>query len=63
MPRQHAPRLVTIGVATILLLIGILGTFLGLIPSVAGVSGELIGVAAYVVSTAIMLLGIFIRGL
>jgi len=62
-PRQHAPRLVTIGVATILLLIGILGTFLGLIPSVAGVSGELIGVAAYVVSTAIMLLGIFIRGL
>ena len=63
MPRQHAPRLVTIGVATIFLVIGILGTFLGLIPSVAGVSGELIGVAAYVVSTSIMLLGIFIRGL
>lgn len=63
MPRQHAPRLLTIGLATVFLLIGILGTFLGLIPSVAGFSGELIGVAAYVVATAIMLLGIFTRGL
>ena len=63
MPRQHAPRLVTIAVAAVFVLIGVLGTFLGLIPAVAGFSGELIGVAAYVLATAIMLLGIFIRGL
>ena len=43
--------------------IGVAGTFLGLIPAVMGYSGELIGVVAYVAATVVMLLGIFIRGL
>lgn len=60
---QHAPRLLTIGVALVFVLIGVLGTFLGVLPTVASFSGELIGVWSYVVATVILLLGIFIRGL
>lgn len=60
---QHAPRGVTILVAALLVVVGIAGTFLGFIPGVAGVSGESIGVGAYVAATLVMLAGIFIRGL
>ena len=60
---QHAPRGMTIVVAAILVLIGVLGTFLGMIPAVAGISGETIGVVAYVAATLVMLAGIYIRGL
>ena len=61
--RQHAPRGITILVAAVLVVIGVVGTFLGLIPSVAGISGELIGVGAYVAATLVMLVGVFVRGL
>jgi uncharacterized membrane protein YhhN len=60
---QHAPRGVTILVAVLLIVIGVAGTFLGLIPNVAGISGETIGVVAYVAATVVMLAGVFIRGL
>jgi hypothetical protein len=59
---QHAPRGVTIAIAAVLVLIGIAGTFLGLVPAVGGVSGETTGVAAYVAATLVMLVGIFVRG-
>lgn len=62
-PSQHAPRLLTIGVALVLVLIGVLGTFLGVLPTVAGFSGELIGIWSYIAATILLLLGIFIRGL
>ena len=61
--RQQAPRGVTIVVALLLVGIGIAGTFLGLLPAVAGISGVTIGVIAYVAATIVMLAGIFIRGL
>ena len=61
--RQYAPRGVTIAVAAVLVLIGIVGTFLHLIPAVAGISGETIGVIAYAAATLVMLLGVFTRGL
>jgi uncharacterized membrane protein YhhN len=60
---QHAPRGLTILVAVLLIVIGVAGTFLGLIPNVAGISGETIGVVAYVAATVVMLAGVFIRGL
>lgn len=60
---QHAPRVATVLIAFVLVVIGVLGTFFGLIPDVAGYDGELIGVGAYVLATIVMLLGIFIRGL
>lgn len=62
MGNQHAPRGVTMLVAALLLLLGIAGTFLGLIPDIGGVRGELTGVTAYVAATVVMLIGIFFRG-
>ncbi len=61
--RQQAPRGITILVATLLVGIGIVGTFLGLIPAVAGISGVTIGVLAYAAATIVMLAGVFLRGL
>ena len=60
---QKAPRGVTMAVAAVLVLIGVLGTFLHLIPGIAGISGETIGIVAYVAATVLMLIGIFTRGL
>jgi uncharacterized membrane protein YhhN len=60
---QHAPRTTTIVIAVILLVIGICGTFLHLLPSVGGYAGTTVGVVAYVLATVVMLAGIFIRGL
>ena len=61
--RQQAPRGITIAVAAVLVVVGIVGTFLALIPAVAGINGETIGVVAYLAATVVMLAGIFIRGL
>jgi len=63
MRNQRAPRGITIAVAAVLVLIGIAGTFLGLIPDIAGLRGATVGIVAYVVATVVMLLGIFVRGL
>jgi len=60
---QHAPRGVTIVLALALVVVGVLGTFLGVVPDVAGVEGATIGVLAYVAASLAMLAGIFIRGL
>ena len=61
--QQHAPRGITIVIAVILVLIGIAGTFLNLLPSVGGYPGTTVGVVAYVAATVVMLAGIFTRGL
>ncbi len=60
---QHAPRLGTIAIALILVVVGVLGTFAGLIPAIAGVPGATIGIFAYVAATVILLLGVFIEGI
>ena len=60
---QQAPKGITILVAAVLVVIGVLGTFLGIIPNVASVEGETIGVVAYVAASVLMLAGLFIRGL
>ncbi|MEX2546604.1 MAG: hypothetical protein WD830_02300 [Chloroflexota bacterium] len=61
--RQQAPRGITIIVAVFLIGIGVVGTFLGLLPNVGGLQGETIGVISYVLATAMMLAGVFVRGL
>lgn len=61
--RTHAPRGMTIVIAGILVVIGIAGTFLHLLPSVAGYPGSTLGVIAYVAATVVMLAGVFVRGL
>ncbi len=53
---NRAPRLATIGVAVVLTLIGVLGTFLDVL-------GNRVGVWAYVAATVVMLLGVFLRRL
>lgn len=58
---QYAPKLGTIGVALIFVVVGVLGTFGHLLPDVAGFSGELIGIWSFVVATVVMLLGIFFK--
>ncbi len=60
---QHAPRLMTIAVALIFVLVGVLGTFAHLLPAVAGFEGELIGIWAYIIATVIMLAGVFFEGI
>lgn len=60
---QHAPRTMTILLGVILILIGIAGTFLHLIPDIAGYPGSTVGVVAYVAATVVMLVGVFVRGL
>jgi hypothetical protein len=47
----------------VLVLVGIVGTFLGWIPDIGSVDGETLGILAYVVATGLMLIGIFTRGL
>jgi uncharacterized membrane protein YhhN len=60
---QGIPRGITILVSAILVLVGVIGTFFGLIPNVGSVEGETIGIVAYVAATLLMVGGIFIRGL
>ncbi|MEP7158504.1 MAG: hypothetical protein ABI797_03690 [Chloroflexota bacterium] len=59
---QQAPRIPTILAAIILVIVGVAGTFLHMIPAVAGYSGQTIGIAAYILAAIVMLLGIFFRG-
>jgi uncharacterized membrane protein YhhN len=61
--QQHAPRGITIVIAVILVVVGIAGTFLNLLPNLGGYAGTTVGVVAYVLATIVMLAGIFIRGL
>ena len=62
MGSQHAPRGVTILVGALLVVVGVIGTFLGLIPSIGSIPGTTIGVGAYVAATIVMLAGVFVRG-
>ena len=60
---QHAPKLMTIAIALIFVLVGVLATFAHLLPAVADFSGELIGTWSYVVAVVILLAGIFFEGI
>ena len=53
---QFAPTTRTIIVALVLILVGVLGTLGRLLP-------EMVGIGAFVVATAILLLGLFIDGI
>lgn len=51
---NRAPKIATIGVAVVFILIGVLGTFLKVLP-------ENVGVWSYVLATIIMLAGVIFR--
>ncbi|HEY6608407.1 MAG TPA: hypothetical protein VI277_04345 [Candidatus Limnocylindria bacterium] len=60
---NFAPRMPTILVALVLVLIGLLGTFVGALPSVAGIAQETIGAWAFVVAAVVLLLGMVFEGI
>lgn len=60
---QHAPKLGTIAVSLLFVVVGVLGTFAHLIPRIAGFPGELIGIWSFIVATVVVLMGIFFEGI
>jgi hypothetical protein len=60
---NFAPRLPTIIVALALMLIGLLGAFAGVLPSIAGLSSEAIGAWALLLAGAVLLLGMVFEGI
>ena len=60
---NFAPRMPTIIVALALVLIGLLGTFGGLLPEVAGLSSEALGAWAFVAATIVLIAGMIFQGI
>ncbi|MGH2417680.1 MAG: hypothetical protein ACRDFY_05040 [Candidatus Limnocylindria bacterium] len=60
---NFAPRMPTIIVALALMLIGLLGTFAGLLPSVAGMSSEALGAWAFVAAAIVLFVGMIFEGI
>lgn len=60
---NFAPRMPTIIVALVLVVIGMLGTFVGALPTVAGIDGETIGVWAFLAGGAVLLAGMLVEGI
>ena len=60
---NFAPRMTTIIVASALVLIGLLGTFVGAIPEIAGLSGEVIGAWSFVAAAVVLVLGMVFEGI
>ena len=60
---NFAPRMPTIIVALALILLGLLGTFGGMLPSLAGLSSEALGAWAFVVATIVLIAGMIFEGI
>ena len=60
---NFAPRMATIIVALALVLIGLLGTFGGMLPSLAGMSSETLGAWAFVAAAIVLLAGMIFEGI
>ena len=60
---NFAPRMPTIIVALALILVGLLGTFGGLLPAVAGMSSETLGAWAFVAATIVLVAGMIFEGI
>ena len=60
---NFAPRMPTILVSLALILIGLLGTFGGMLPSVAGLSSEALGAWGFVVAAVVLVLGMAFEGI
>lgn len=60
---NFSPRMPTIIVAVALMLIGMLGTFAGLLPSVGGLTSEAIGAWAFVAAAIVLFVGMIFEGI
>ena len=60
---NFAPRMPTIIVALALMLIGLLGTFAGVLPSIAGLSSQVIGAWSFVAAAIVLFVGMIFQGI
>ncbi len=60
---NFAPRMPTIIVALVFVLIGVIGTFGGMLPSLAGMSSQALGVWSFVVAAVVMVAGMIFSGI
>lgn len=60
---NFAPRMPTIILALALVLIGLLGTFAGLLPSIAGLSSEALGAWSFVAAAIVLFVGMIFEGI
>jgi hypothetical protein len=60
---NFAPRMPTIIIALVLIVIGLLGTFVGALPPIAGIDPEVLGAWSFVVAAAVLLAGMLVEGI
>ena len=60
---NFAPRMPTIIVALVLIVIGLLGTFGAMLPPVAGLGSETLGAWALVAAAIVLFLGMIFEGI
>jgi hypothetical protein len=60
---NFAPRMPTIIVALVLIVLGLLGTFGEMLPTLAGLSSEALGAWAFVAAAIVLLLGMIFEGI
>ncbi len=63
MRSNYAPKFETIIVALIVTIVGVLGTFGKIIPTIAGYDSVTIGMWCYIVATVILMIGVLFRRL
>lgn len=62
MRTNYAPRMPTILVAVVLTVIGILGTFAGVLPALGGYDSATLGVWAFIAGFVVLVVGIIFKG-
>lgn len=60
---NFAPRMPTIIVGLVFMLIGLLGTFVGALPTLAGMSSQALGAWSFVVAAIVLLAGMIFEGI
>ena len=60
---NFAPRMPTIIVALALMLVGLLGTFGDMLPAVAGMDSQALGVWAWIAACGVLLAGMIFEGI
>jgi hypothetical protein len=60
---NFAPRMPTIIVALVFVLIGVIGTFGGMLPSLAGMSSQALGAWSFLVATVVLFAGMIFKGI
>ena len=60
---NFAPRMPTILIGVALTVIGVIGTFGGMLPAMAGMSSQTLGAWSFVAAAVVLMLGVLIEGI